>query len=86
MVNGPGWTEAKDASLIVEVCAIKLCRRLFTALNMMAVHFSFWRLRHVSRLAALAGCLHAVSSFLVVAFAARLGAINTKLLSFLARL
>jgi hypothetical protein len=35
---------------LVAVCAVKSSRRLYTASSMMAVHPSFWRLRHVHRL------------------------------------
>ena len=65
-------TNAKCASLsrCAQICHLR--RRLCTALDMMAVHHSARRLRHVRRLAALVGCLHAVSS-LVVAFTARFG-------------
>jgi hypothetical protein len=82
--EGPGMDGSKGRQLVV-VCAIKSRCSLCTALDMMAVHLSFRRLRHVRRLAALAGCLHVVSS-LVVALAARLGVTDTKLLSLLARI
>jgi ABC-type spermidine/putrescine transport system permease subunit II len=57
---------------------------LGTALSLMAVHLSFRGLRHVHRLAASAGCLHTVVSSPMVAFTARFGVPDTKLLLLLA--